>query len=595
MPSPQKYCAHHGFDSYQECSVGSSCARCANPADPNDLVFERGQFDCTTTKCSFARGCIGGQVIVGFPSVGAANLADIYRWIDGTEDLPPFSASSNREVRAVTMTPIGSALDSLRAWLTDATKTKIGPGAGLLSGRSRGARPARRLSSLQHHPHHRRRGHLQSIERTIRSSPRLPPTRLASTSTSSASAWATSLPLNNIAMAGSGNARQAYFASNRSDLIASLGDILMNSMPEAALQLRRHLLRRGGGLPAQGPAVLGRASGGASARASTRATAPATAWSARTPRPAARRRWWRARPCPSSAGRFPAAKRRRAADCADENCDGVIDEGLSCSCSSKPETCNGADDDCNGIVDDIAPVACGLDLGACRPGRDRVRVRRRRRANGGLPGCGRAVAGDLRRDRQRLQRPGRRCGAPLLSRRRVAGCAYDAAAARPGRASARARPGRQTCSGRCVAAVCRRGDARGRDRVRRDRQQLRRPTRREQPRAGRGLLSGRDRPAATSASGGLHRRVRPRAPGVRGQQDGPDLCAGCATSLSPELCNGKDDDCDGSIDEDFPTLGQPCNQQSCQGAGQFVCNADGNRRRMQRERRGPHARGVRRP
>jgi hypothetical protein len=41
------------------------------------------------------------------------------------------------------------------------------------------------------------------------------------------------------------------------------------------------------------------------------------------------------------------------------------------------------------------------------------------------------------------------------------------------------------------------------------------------------------------------------------------------------LCNGKDDNCDGKIDEAFPTLGQPCNQESCQGAGQFVCNSAG--------------------
>jgi hypothetical protein len=51
-------------------------------------------------------------------------------------------------------------------------------------------------------------------------------------------------------------------------------------------------------------------------------------------------------------------------------------------------------------------------------------------------------------------------------------------------------------------------------------------------------------------------------------------CAGSRVPVA-ESCNGKDDDCDGQIDEDFPTLGQPCNQQSCQGAGQFVCNAAG--------------------
>jgi hypothetical protein len=51
----------------------------------------------------------------------------------------------------------------------------------------------------------------------------------------------------------------------------------------------------------------------------------------------------------------------------------------------------------------------------------------------------------------------------------------------------------------------------------------------------------------------------------------------CAGAITPtqELCNGKDDDCDGSVDEDFPTLGTPCNEKSCQGAGKVVCNSSG--------------------
>ena len=126
--SAQKFCVHHGSDSYMECPTGDGCVRCATPADTNDLVFDWGAFDCLAVRCSYAQGCVGGQVIVGFPSAGASNLIDIYHWIDGVEDMPPFSASSNRELRAVTMTPIGSALDSLRAWLTNASKGNIGPG-----------------------------------------------------------------------------------------------------------------------------------------------------------------------------------------------------------------------------------------------------------------------------------------------------------------------------------------------------------------------------------------------------------------------------------------------------------------------------------
>lgn len=45
----------------------------------------------------------------------------------------------------------------------------------------------------------------------------------------------------------------------------------------------------------------------------------------------------------------------------DDDCDGLIDEGLSCPCIPKPETCNGCDDDCDGFTDNgIAPIPCGL-------------------------------------------------------------------------------------------------------------------------------------------------------------------------------------------------------------------------------------------
>jgi hypothetical protein len=50
------------------------------------------------------------------------------------------------------------------------------------------------------------------------------------------------------------------------------------------------------------------------------------------------------------------------------------------------------------------------------------------------------------------------------------------------------------------------------------------------------------------------------------------------SSLRSETCNNKDDDCDGSIDEDFPTKGQPCDNGKlgvCKGTGTYGCTADG--------------------
>ena len=301
-----------------------------------------------------------------------------------------------------------------------------------------------------------------------------------------------------------------------------------------------------------------------------RATAPPTAWFARTPRLAARHRWWRARPCPSSAGHSPAAKRRPPADCADENCDGFIDEGLSCSCASKPETCNGADDDCNGVVDDIAPVACGLDLGACRPG---VTVCLPDGAGGqsiicqGAIGPSPEACDGVDNDCNGLVDDVTR---PCYLRRAVRVCLRRSAAAWA--CVGACQTGRQACLAgawqTCVAAVTPTAESAsdGLDNDCNGQIDENNPA----PVAG-------CYPAGTAgcdvASGVCVGECALGHPACAANRMGL-TCAGAQTPV-PELCNGKDDDCDGLTDENFPTLGLPCNEQSCQGAGQFVCNASG--------------------
>jgi MYXO-CTERM domain-containing protein len=53
-----------------------------------------------------------------------------------------------------------------------------------------------------------------------------------------------------------------------------------------------------------------------------------------------------------------------------------------------------------------------------------------------------------------------------------------------------------------------------------------------------------------------------------------------AKSLPPtEICNGKDDDCDNKVDEDFPQKGQPCDNGKlgvCFKTGVYVCSSDGS-------------------
>jgi MYXO-CTERM domain-containing protein len=49
-------------------------------------------------------------------------------------------------------------------------------------------------------------------------------------------------------------------------------------------------------------------------------------------------------------------------DAVDNDCDGLTNEGSVCgTCTPSPEICDGCDNDCDGVADDgIAPVACGL-------------------------------------------------------------------------------------------------------------------------------------------------------------------------------------------------------------------------------------------
>jgi hypothetical protein len=53
-------------------------------------------------------------------------------------------------------------------------------------------------------------------------------------------------------------------------------------------------------------------------------------------------------------------------------------------------------------------------------------------------------------------------------------------------------------------------------------------------------------------------------------------CSVKAGTATKEVCDGKDNDCDGAVDEDFKTLGDACNVGvgECKDSGKLVCKAD---------------------
>ena len=60
--------------------------------------------------------------------------------------------------------------------------------------------------------------------------------------------------------------------------------------------------------------------------------------------------------------------------------------------------------------------------------------------------------------------------------------------------------------------------------------------------------------------------------------DGTDIECNDVTETNIDICNGFDDDCDGAIDEDYPTKGQACDgvdSDFCK-FGNFTCKADGS-------------------
>ncbi len=183
---------------------------------------------------------------------------------------------------------------------------------------------------------------------------------------------------------------------------------------------------------------------------------------------------------------------------ADDDCDGTIDEGIpNCNCQALPEICNGLDDDCNGVVDN-GPMPgvgdpCGLGIGLCTLGTNQC--------TGGQIVCNAPqpvteICNTFDDDCDTFTDEGSSICYPSAD----GGCTFAG--------------GVWTCRGSC-------------------------------------------RTGFQSCSGGA-----------------PGACQG-ATISATEICNGLDDDCDGTVDEGWPNLGGSCTngqQGPCAASGTLVCD-----------------------
>ncbi len=381
----------NGAGDYTECTggtaTGNGCIRCATAGGGPNYVYSNGTACCPANSPKSGGFGIAGDVIVAFPPAGVTNTSELLMWMDGVEDFP---FGTNKELRASTTTPIGGALNGVRDWLVNDAST-VGAGAGILNRDPQigcrsynvvlvtdglevgncvntcGINAARAAALMYHSCTHGGLWDAVDARCEIAGDPN-------GTAEVRVKTYVVGFTVNDPslnAVAAAGGTGTALLANNQAELAARLGDIVAASIPTESCDCQDNtcdgkvdetFVTKGatctvgiGRCKRQGQFGCSADGSGVVCASSPSGICPAAELVPGVP-------------LTEQCGAAPNCEAPTPEDCADDNCNGLVDENMSCSCVAKPEICNGLDDDCNGAIDDIASVSCGLNIGECRPG-----------------------------------------------------------------------------------------------------------------------------------------------------------------------------------------------------------------------------------